>query len=466
MADAGDGGRVCTIPSRNPLTGRELRAWIDAAPNRGRPVLRDVSFRGRTFVGDVSFEDVIFEGPADFSHATFEGPANFSDVTFEGPADFSEAQFSGDANFRGAQFSGASDLGPLSTTRSLVLNRAVFQKRVTVEVRAERVCAVGTQFESRADIRAQSAEITFERATFDAASTVSAAGCETDSETGLADNCGKEKLPSIVSLERARIADLAFSLVDLRQCQFREAQGLEGLRLEQVLFDEMPDWGGHKKWPLPIRYTRRVAIAEEHQWRKVNQPAPAWWPLKASKQSDAPGSDRSDGGATPHQIVAVYRALRKGVEERKNEPGAGDWYYGEMEMRRHTRYTGPEPSETVTLQEAAEYDSTRRAPWGERIVLFLYWLTSGYGLRASRALIALAVTIACSAVLLSRFGFDDPRSYGEALLSAVKNSISLLRAPSERNLTDVGDVTTIALRLLGPLFFGLALLSLSGRVKR
>jgi hypothetical protein len=39
--------------------------------------------------------------------------------------------------------------------------------------------------------------------TFDAASTVSAAGCETDSETGLADNCGKEKLPSIVSLERA-----------------------------------------------------------------------------------------------------------------------------------------------------------------------------------------------------------------------------------------------------------------------
>lgn len=93
-------------------------------------------------------------------------------------------------------------------------------------------------------------------------------------------------------------------------------------------------------------------------------------------------------------------------------------------------------------------------------------MTSGYGLRASRALIALAVTIACSAVLLSRFGFDDPRSYDEALLSAVKNSISLLRAPSERNLSDVGDVTTIALRLLGPLFFGLALLSLSGRVKR
>jgi hypothetical protein len=33
---------------------------------------------------------------------------------------------------------------------------------------------------------------------------------------------------------------LVFSVVDLRGCTFRDAQGLEGLRLEQVLLDEMP----------------------------------------------------------------------------------------------------------------------------------------------------------------------------------------------------------------------------------
>jgi hypothetical protein len=218
-----------------------------------------------------------------------------------------------------------------------------------------------------------------------------------------------------------------------------------------------------------------VAIHEEHLWRKKNQPAPAWWAPKAPELPEAPDSDKSercpesdksDRGPTPHQIAAVYRALRKGVEERKNEPGAGDFYYGEMEMRRHTTHTGPKPGDAATLQDAAEYDSTRSTPWGEKIVLFFYWLTSGYGLRASRRLIALAVTIVCSAVLLSRFGFDDARPYGGSLLSAVKSSISLLRAPSERGLTDVGDVVTIALRLLGPLFFGLALLSLRGRVKR
>jgi uncharacterized protein YjbI with pentapeptide repeats len=476
MADAGDGGGACTIPSRNPVTGAELRALIDAAPNRGRPVLQNFSLGGKTIVGDVSFEDVIFEGPANFGRVKFEGPANFGRVKFEGPANFSGAQFAGDADFRGAQvrgiadfgvarFSGASNLGPLSTTKSLVLNGAVFQEHVTVAVRAERLCAVGTRFQAGADIRAQSAEITFERATFGAASTVSTASGDTASETLLTVDCGKKTIPSVVSLRWARIKDLAFSLVDLRECEFRDAQGLEGLSLEQVLFDEMRGWHWHKKWPFPIRYTRRVAIAEEHRWRKENQRAPAMWPFKASEQRHARDSDKSDR-PTPHQIVAVYRALRKGVEERKNEPGAGDWYYGEMEMRRHTSYTGPEPGERVTLQEAAGYDSTRRAPWGEKVVLFLYWLTSGYGLRASRALIALAVTIVCSAVLLSRFGFDDPRSYGRSLLSAVNSSISLLRAPSEKNLTDVGDVTTIALRLLGPLFFGLALLSLRGRIKR
>ena len=232
-----------------------------------------------------------------------------------------------------------------------------------------------------------------------------------------------------------------------------------------MLFDELT-WGGHTKLPLPIRYTRRVAIAEEHRWRKLNQPASAWWPFKAPEEPEVTGSDEPDRPPTPHQIVAVYRALRKGVEERRNEPGAGDFYYGEMEMRRHTSYSGPKPGKAATLEEAAEYDSTRRAPAGEKIVLFLYWLTSGYGLRAGRALVALAVTIVCGAILLSAFGFDDGRSYGRSLLFAVNSSISLLGAPRAKDLTTGGDIVTIALRLLGPLFFGLALLSLRGRIKR
>jgi hypothetical protein len=77
-------------------------------------------------------------------------------------------------------------------------------------------------------------------------------------------------------------------------------------------------------------------------------------------------------------------------------------------------------------------------------------------------LFALFVTVACGAVLLDAFGLPKGRS---SMLVAVESSISLLRAP-ETSLPAGGEVVTIALRLLGPLFFGLALLSLRGRIKR
>jgi hypothetical protein len=35
--------------------------------------------------------------------------------------------------------------------------------------------------------------------------------------------------------------------------------------------------------------------------------------------------------------VGLYRALRKAREDAKDEPGAANFYYGEMEMRRHAR---------------------------------------------------------------------------------------------------------------------------------
>jgi hypothetical protein len=37
----------------------------------------------------------------------------------------------------------------------------------------------------------------------------------------------------------------------------------------------------------------------------------------------------------PDCIAVLYRDLRKAHEDCKDEPGASDFYYGEMEMRRH-----------------------------------------------------------------------------------------------------------------------------------
>ena len=113
--------------------------------------------------------------------------------------------------------------------------------------------------------------------------------------------------------------------------------------------------------------------------------------------------------------------------------------------------------------------TTRDAPGGRPVVsiLWLYWLVSGYGLRAGRALIALTISIAAGAVLFSLFGFNAGKQPdGGALIFAAESAISLLRQPETQSLTAGGHVIQIVLRLAGPLFFGLALLALRGRVKR
>ncbi len=137
-------------------------------------------------------------------------------------------------------------------------------------------------------------------------------------------------------------------------------------------------------------------------------------------------------------------ASAKARENAKDEPGAADFYFGEMEMRRHA-------------------ETTR---WAERVILTLYWLVAGYGLRGSRALAGLLVTVPITAMLLSVWGFTPGYSEGfVGALYSVQSTTSLLRAP-EAQLTYPGQVIQIVIRLLGPLFFGLALLFLRNRVKR
>jgi uncharacterized protein YjbI with pentapeptide repeats len=445
-------------------------AHFDGAQFRG-----DAHFDGAQFLGDAHFDGAQFAREADFRHAQFSGEADFRRTTFIGQGRFNEAQFSGearyggahfskDANFSRARFLAAHHLGPLRTTGSLILKRAVFLEHVTVVVRAERLLAEDTQFRSGTDVLAQSAKIEFDRAALGGTSTVSPA-TRHNAPDPLPTDEYEERIPCVLSLRGARIVDLALSGVDLRTCHFRGAQGLAGLRLEQVLLAEPPEGRTRaRRGPFPIWWTRRVAIAEEHRWRaeRFGWPRPDW-----------PSCEPEPATPTPHQLAAIYRSLRKGQEERKDEPGAADFYYGEMEMRRHSRFSQDQalrskpPYTAPSLEAWTDYDNTRRTPLAERFVLWLYWLVSGYGLRASRALVALAITIAVGAVLLNLFGFDaHERPESGSLLFAVESSLSLLRAPNTDILTDGGNVVQIVLRLAGPLFFGLALFSLRGRVKR
>jgi hypothetical protein len=503
----------------------------DAPKRDGRPVLQAASFEG-SFDRPVSFEKVIFEGPAWFAYCTFEdaadfrgatfsdaagftgvtfrgtarfdgaefqGLADFQDTTWTQGADFVGTRFAGDVRFKGptvvdgdarfdhaifrgdvsvpstfhgevwfdqAQFAAARNLGPFVADGKVILDRAVFAHRVALTLRAPALSAAGTEFPAGTDILVQSAAVALDRAEFGAASTLSSATRDTALGALLNDaDYDAQTIPRVVSLQGARVANLTLAGVDLRACRFRGAHGLDAMTLSQVVFAETP-----KSW----RYARRLALAEEHRWRAERQRTPGWW-TKELRAAPATPNWREPDRPTPHQVAAIYRALRKAQETRYDAPGAADFYYGEMEMRRLTRHDagtaedgavspGQAPA-ALPLSARSRQDSTRRVPTGEAAVLWLYWLVSGYGLRASRALLALFVTVVLGAILLAALGFPRDKSFGDALIFSLESSVSLLRAPSGP-LTSAGELITIGLRLLGPLFFGLALLALRGRVKR
>jgi hypothetical protein len=207
-------------------------------------------------------------------------------------------------------------------------------------------------------------------------------------------------------------------------------------------------------------------------------------------------AERDDPVPTALEIAGIYRDLRNGLADTKDEPGAGDFYYGEMEMRRlaargsrHQRNDGGEAK-------------GRRPSWTESKLLDAYWAVSGYGLRAWRALTALAILLLGCATLLTLPAFAHlpapPQQvtsvnlatgalrnapitqpsvktstttavpFGTSLEFTATESTTLIRAAGTPLLetTGAGSVLDIALRLLAPLLLGLALLAVRGRTKR
>jgi hypothetical protein len=398
----------------------------------------------------------------------------------------SPALFGENAWFYRAAFETARDLGPMLVLEELSFEEADFSLPVRIEAAARRATWQTARFRNGGDLSLRWAEVNAERAEFRGPSRLTALSAGRDERA-----LGFEKLltgggwvcpceggkpttgyaPSLLSLRSAKLAELALSEVDLRACSFNRAQGLESLRLERVRFAESPS-ARSRHWPW--RWTRRQTLAEEHRWRDRagawgwNGPetrAPDWIP-----QADPPSAE---------ELAGLYRALRNGRETIKDEPGAADFYYGEMEMRRQA--------------EAGPGFATRRTPAVERALVTLYWLVSGYALRSSRVLATLGVVIVAFAALFESVGFKGEGaqarvkgvSPGGALvyeslpmsgrgdLAAALDAITftagtataVIAAPT-RPLTRAGEALRVLLRILGPILVGLALLSFRGRVKR
>ncbi|OPG04726.1 hypothetical protein B1R27_23925 [Streptomyces sp. GKU 895] len=431
--------------------------------------LRDPS-TGNARLGTADFGSATFEDNAGFGSATFEGTAGFRSATFKGDAGFGSATFERDAEFGSATFVTADQFGPLLCAGQLVLSGAIFGGPVTLSIAARRVECRRTRWSSTAETRLRYARVDFAHAVFEYPLTIAAEPDPFMLNGGWP--LAEDLFPSaydpgvrVASLRGVDAAHLVLADLDLWDCLFTGTVHLDQLRLEGACtFSTAPPAMHWRRWP-PVRFTERRVLAEEHHWR-ASQPGavPGW----------VPGTGRAAG---PLQLAPVYRALRKGFEDGKHEPGAADFYYGEMEMRRHAD----------------------DIPRSERGLLTAYWALSGYGLRASRALAWLGVAMLVTILLLVAFGLaqdtpkqtatgtvpagggkvtfeidqDDPqnptgnRFTGERFEKALNVTLnSVVFRASGQDLTTAGTYIEMTSRLTEPVLLGLAVLAIRNRVKR
>lgn len=394
---------------------------------------------GCTVTGSLSARCIHTEQQVSYSDGSIHGDVwceGASDIfrlencTVKGTCDFSKSaarmlmlsntRIGGDLNLEGAcpqSFHGAglqldaSVQGTLRTT-DCDLTRARFETRVLLRVCAQSVNLAGAHFLAGGRLDVDNAKVSLASVTSSAPLVVSGQGAA-----------------SLTSLNSADAGMLTLSGIALDQCIFYGAHDLPSINIEPTVRLPRP----------PKGRARRRCTYDEVLWRQQSERMRSsdWKPSVA--QDAAEVADRPT--LTASQVAGVYRALRKSLESQSNEAATSDFYYGEMEMRR----------------------ADQAATLSEKVILTAYWLVSGYGLRALRAVLALCVLVAAGSVALHVWGLPDS-TWSNASLTAVESVVPGFRLPAD--LTESGRATILVLRVIGPVLLALAALALRNRVKR
>lgn len=433
-----------------------------------------LTLRRTAFDGDLWLDTLLVHGYVDLSYAVLGAPALLSDLVVTRTVDLGHIRTVGPVRLRlatsqlnltDAQLASGAELGlreedPGQAAPTIILTNLSYDGTLTI-LGLPRLDSLAEQWrlESHGTVEGTVTLADDQGVTAEA---------ESEIERGPLPGPGGVR-PRLVSLEGLDASTLVLSRVDLGICRFRRARNLGGLVVDD-LRRSLPTS------PMTWRWTSRAVVAEEVLWRQsradraVHVPRVrghgtqrAWSRPECGPIAQSSAYHHGDVPPEPQEIAGIYRALRTGQEAAGNQAGAADFYYGEMEMRRRT---------------AARTAADR----GERALLWLYWAISGYGLRASRALIGLICLVAGAAAFMHRFGFVDPVSpFGgpqstvptdpTGLLSSSSlvytlGAVSSLIGTEDVALTTAGLWIRAVVRLVGPLLLGLALLALRGRVKR
>lgn len=409
------------------------------------------SFYRAVFSGDAEFMNANFMNDADFSRATFAEKVNVRDATFSGTADFSDSKFVEWADFFGTVFKSRADFTSVKFTQEANFGRVAFVQGAsfykatfgdTAKFLATRfgdeVNFVGANFKKLA----QFTEAEFMKgsrfylatfagpAAFDGALFLGKTLFAPEEEDGQAYIfSGVEVYFRDVTVEP--LDALTFRDADLTKCRF---QGTD-LRKAEITNASWPEMD--RTFPLiPRRFGiyDEVVLLQKLQKRNLQKDQTPTW----------------------SHIERVYRELKQNYEDRRDYERARDFHYGEKEMRRKNPATG----------------------YGLKLLLYVYWLVSGYGEKALRPLVCTAVLLLiCTFLYLAvgiaskggaQLSWTNLSDWPEAVLYSFR-VMTLLKPDELEPVRDAKMIHTLVYTvesIAGPVLLGLFGLALRQRLKR
>jgi uncharacterized protein YjbI with pentapeptide repeats len=370
------------------------------------------SFEGLTFGAGTSFFGAIFGNNVSFSPATFLGDVDFSCAWFGASADLAVVRVEGNVNLSQARFQDVNiqfigsnrDLAIPDSRRTLDLSGTTFVERTRIEWLGGPV-----------DID-MSRTVFIDGFLLRAIGSLKAESVYVGRRSLIMGLARHARSLAVHSLDGMDLAQLTLSGVDMSEFESPYASDLSQLRFEGDIRFKYRGGG--------FRTSRKVLKQEL-------------------------GSEKREPSSAA-VLAGLYRGIRKASEESKDFSGASDFYYGEMEMRRRS---------LARAKSLVQHS--------ERLLLTLYWIFGGYGVRPLRPFLGLLALITGLAGSLYCFGFVGDASGGTALRQSLLITLSFLRPPgSIVPLTTVGFYLSILARCVTPILIAFWLLGLRSRVKR
>lgn len=401
---------------------------------------RLASFHKVAFKDETDFDDAFFKDDADFANSKFEKEAFFDSCKFNKEARFQDAIIN-DGNFNSAKFDGSA-MFRRTELDYVYFSDTIFSKNTSFQLsKLSNVEFVDAVFEGELDFSYlhYHSSLVFRRSDIHKVATFAGAKFSNLSF----DNTEFHSAPffQYADLGNANFHNIDFPWGTIfRWANISEASFYDG-SLEGVLFSNCKGLENcqfiHPRWLIR---NGRWTLADEVIARGLDE-------YKSMIDEKYLPEIRYQ------ECERSYREIRANYEQHKNYPDAGQFHFGEMEMRR--------------LGISNRFRRTFSLETG-------YWLFGGYGERWLWAFLSVASFLLIGTLVYASQGFTETspktlepytsHSFLRAFVLSFK--VSLLRDSFAQSKTAFTTVVMLFQSIIGPVSIGLLALAIGRKLRR